>query len=44
MTETVNSAVKCSLGEAERARTWFREFREMALMYVVYNIKRSVKQ
>jgi IS5 family transposase len=44
MTETVNSAVKRSLGYAVRARTWFREFREIALMCVVYNIKRSVKQ
>ena len=44
MTETVNSAVKRSHGEAERARSWFREFREIALMCVVYNIKRAVKQ
>lgn len=44
MTETVNSAVKRSLGYAVRARTWFREFREIALMCIVYNIKRAVKQ
>ncbi|AHZ23952.1 putative transposase (ISH9) [Haloferax mediterranei ATCC 33500] len=44
MTETVNSAVKRSLGFAVRARSWFREFREIALMCVVYNIKRAVKQ
>ena len=44
MTETANSAVKRSLGYAVRARDWYREFREIALMYVVYNIKRSVKQ
>ena len=44
MTETVNSAVKRSHGKAERARSWFREFREIALMCVVYNIKRFVKQ
>ena len=44
MNETVNSAVKRSLGYAVRARDWYREFREIALMYVVYNIKRSVKQ
>lgn len=44
MTETVNSAVKRSLGYAVRARDWYREFREIALMCVVYNIKRSVKQ
>ena len=41
MTETVNSAVKRSLGFAVRARSWFRE---IALMCVVYNIKRSVRQ
>jgi IS5 family transposase len=44
MTETVNSAVKRSLGYAVRARDWYREFREIALMCVVYNIKRSVIQ
>jgi IS5 family transposase len=44
MTETVNSAVKRSLGFAVRARSWFREFREIALMCVVYDIKRAVKQ
>ena len=44
MTETVNSAVKRSLGYAVRARTWFREFREIPLMCIVYNIKRFIKQ
>ena len=44
MTETVDSAVKRSLGYAVRARDWYREFREIALMCVVYNIKRSVTQ
>src|SRR6056297_2405784 len=44
MTETVNSAIKRSLGYAVRARTWYREFREIALMCVVYNIKQAVKQ
>src|SRR6056297_3791956 len=44
MTETVNSAIKRSLGYAVRARTWYREFREIVLMCVVYNIKRAVKQ
>ncbi len=38
MTETVNSAVKRLLGFAVRARSWLREFREIALMCVVYNI------
>jgi len=44
MTETVDSAVKRSLDFAVRARLWFREFSEIALMCVVYNIKRFVKQ
>jgi len=44
MAETVNSAVKRSLGYAVRARAWYREFREIALMCVVYNINRAVKQ
>ncbi len=44
MTETVNSAVKRSHGVAERARNWYREFREITLMCVVYNIKRCIKQ
>jgi IS5 family transposase len=44
MTESVNSAVKRSLGFTVRARTWFREFHEVALMCAVYNIKRAVKQ
>ena len=44
MTETVGSAVKRSLGYSVRARDWYREFRGIALMCVVYNIKRSVTQ
>jgi len=44
MAETVNSAVKRSLGYAVRARTWYREFREIALMCVVYNSKHVIKQ
>jgi hypothetical protein len=44
MTETVNPAVKRLLGFSVRARSWFHEFREIALMCVVYNIKRVVKQ
>ncbi len=42
MTETVNSAVKRSLGLAVRARYWFRELREIELMCAVYNIKRTL--
>jgi IS5 family transposase len=43
MTETVNSSVKRSLGVAVRAREWYREFREIVLMCLVYNIRRAVK-
>jgi len=42
MCETVFSAIKRTLGDAVRARAWYREFRELVLMCVVYNIKRSV--
>ena len=43
MTETVNSSVKRSHGSAVRAREWYREFREIVLMCLVYNIKQYVK-
>jgi IS5 family transposase len=43
MCETVFSAIKRTLGTAVRARTWYREFREVALMCAVHNIKRAVK-
>jgi IS5 family transposase len=44
MSQTVNSAVKRSLGFAVRVRSFFREFREVALMCVIYQIKCFVKQ
>jgi IS5 family transposase len=44
MAETVFSSVKRSLGGALRARIWYREFREVALMCAVYNIKKAAKQ
>jgi IS5 family transposase len=44
MCETVFSSLKRTLGDAVRARAWYREFREMALMCTVYNIKRAVKR
>jgi IS5 family transposase len=44
MAETVFSSVKRSLGTALRARSWYREFREVALMCAVYNIKKAAKQ
>jgi len=44
MSETVFSSVKRSLGVALRARKWYREFRELALMCAVYNIKKAAEQ
>jgi len=43
LSETVFSVIKRTLGDAVRARTWYREFREIVLMCTVYNIKRAVK-
>lgn len=43
MTETANSSVKRSYGSDVRAREWYREFREIVLMCLVYNIKRYIK-
>jgi len=40
--ETVFSTIKRTLGDAIRARAWFREFREIVLKCVVHNIKRTV--
>jgi IS5 family transposase len=42
MCETVFSMIKRTLGDAVRARAWFREFREIVLKCVVHNIKRAV--
>ncbi len=42
LSETVFSVIKRTLGDAARARSWYREFREIVLMCVVYNIKRAV--
>ncbi|MDF9748441.1 IS5 family transposase [Natrinema salsiterrestre] len=42
LSETVFSVIKRTLGDTVRARSWYREFREIVLMCVVYNIKRAV--
>ena len=42
LSETVFSVIKRTLGDAVRARSWYREFREVVLMCTVYNIKRAV--
>jgi len=38
----VHSSVKHSYGSAVRAREWYREFREIVFIYLVYNIKQYV--
>jgi len=42
LSETVFSTIKRTLGHAVRARAWYREFREIVAMCLVYNIKRAV--
>lgn len=39
MAETTYSSVKRSLGAAVRAQYWYREFREIVLMFAVHNIE-----
>jgi len=43
MCETVFSSIKRTHGDAVRARTWYREFRELVVKCIVHNIKRAVK-
>jgi len=42
LSETGFSVIKRTLGDAVRALSWYREFREIVLMCAVYNIKRAV--
>jgi len=39
MAETSYSTVKRSHGRAERAQTWYREFREIVLKFAISNIE-----
>ena len=39
MSETSYSSTKRSLGSAVRARFWYREFREIVLMFAISNIE-----
>jgi IS5 family transposase len=43
LTETTNSSLKRSQGEALRARDWFRQFREIAIISGVYNVERAME-
>ncbi len=42
LSETIFSVIQRTLDDAVRARSWYREFREIVLMCAVYNIKRAV--
>jgi len=42
LSEIVFSVIKRTLGDGVCARSCYREFREIVLMCVVYNIKRAV--
>ena len=41
-TESVNSSIKRSHGSAVRARVWYRQFREIALIAGVHNVERAI--
>jgi IS5 family transposase len=43
LTESTNSSIKRSQGEALRARDWFRQFREIAIIAGVYNLEQAIK-
>ena len=42
-TESVNSSLTRSHGSAVRARDWFRQSREIALIAGVHNIEQAIK-
>ena len=41
-TESVNSSIKRSHGSAVRARDWFRQFREIAIIAGIHNVERAI--
>ncbi len=43
LVETVISVLKRKYGDAVSSRVWWRQFREMVAMCVVYNVERAVK-
>ena len=42
-TESVNSSLKRSYGSAVRARDWFRQFREIALIAGAHNVEQTIE-
>jgi IS5 family transposase len=43
MCKSVFSAIKRTLDDAVRARTWYGQFREIVLMCAVHNMKRDME-
>ena len=43
LTESTNSSIMRSQGEALRARDWLRQFREIPLIAGVYNVERAIE-
>jgi IS5 family transposase len=42
ISESVNSSIERSHGSAVRARDWFRQFREIALIACVHTVERAI--
>jgi IS5 family transposase len=42
--ETVNSRLKRTDGAFVRSRRWWKQFRELALAYIVYNLDRALQR
>jgi len=43
LVETVISVLKRKYGDAVTSRVWWRQFRELVAMCLVYNVERAVK-
>ena len=42
MNETVNAAIKQKFGAFVRSRLWWKQFRELVINCIVYNLERSL--
>ena len=43
MTESVNSSINRSYGSSLRSHSWYRQFREVAVIAGVYNVKQAIQ-
>jgi len=43
LVETVISVMKCKHGDAVSSRMWWRQFRELVAMCLIYNVERVLK-